>query len=60
MKKWHMEGIVITDSSVGQKIILPGEGHRYRRFRTRSTNLPKEGVLISLIRNMVARVLRFF
>ena len=60
MKKWHMEGIVISDSSVGHKFILPDEDRKYRRFRTRSANLPKEGVLISLIRNMLASVLRFF
>ncbi len=60
MKKWHMEGIVITDSSVGQKIILPGEGRKYRRLRTGSAGRSKEGVLISLIRNMLASVLRFF
>lgn len=60
MKKWHMEGIVITDSSVGQKIILPGEGHKYRRFRTCSASRSKEGMLISLIRKMLAWVLRFF
>ena len=60
MKKWHMEGIVITESSVGHKFILPDEDRKYRRFRTRPANLPKEGMLISLIRNTVSRVLRFF
>lgn len=60
MKKWHMEGIVITDSSIGPKFILPDEDRRFRRVRTRSANLPKDGVFISLIRNTVTRVLRIF
>ncbi len=60
MKKWHMEGIVITDSSVGHKIILPDEDRKYRRFRTRSANLPKKGVLLSMLRSLVVWILRFF
>jgi hypothetical protein len=60
MKKWHMEGIVSTDISNGHKIILPDESHMYGRIRTYSARLPKEGVVISMLRSMVVWVLRFF
>lgn len=60
MKKWHMEGIVSSDSSTHHKIVVPDESHMYGRIRTYSARLPKEGVLISTLRSLVVWVLRFF
>ena len=36
------------------------KSHKYGRIRTYSARLPKEGVLISMLRSLVVWVLRFF
>lgn len=60
MKKWHLEGIVSIGSSPSHKIVVPDESHMYHRTRVYSTGRTKECVVITLTRNVVSWILRFF
>lgn len=60
MKKWHLEGIVSTGNSRSHKLLVPDESHMYHRVRMYSTGGAKEYVVVTMIRDLIAWILRFF